>query len=102
MEDIEDSSMNKELYKWIKETKKDIKNSDKKMEESQKKPTGPCLICGERPAKTICLKCGQSICLSCHFKIIGVCKKCVPKETAEKWEGKPPDWEKILGVEWLD
>ena len=102
MEGIEDSSMNKELYKWIKETKKDIKNMNKKKEESQKKPAGPCSICGERPAKAICLKCGKSVCLSCHFKIIGVCKKCVPKETAEKWEGKPPDWEKILGVEWLD
>ncbi len=102
MDNIENSSMNKELYKWIKETKKEIKDSKRFKQEVDKKPTGPCLICGDKPAKTICLKCGKSVCLSCHFKIIGVCKKCVPKETAEKWEGKPPDWEKILGVEWLD
>jgi hypothetical protein len=102
MDNIDNSSMNKELYKWIKETKKDIKENKKLNEGVDNKPTGPCLICGDKPAKTICLKCGRSVCLSCHFKIIGVCKKCVPKETAEKWEGKPPDWEKILGVEWLD
>jgi hypothetical protein len=102
MDNIDNSSMNKELHKWIKETKKDIKENKKLNEEVDKKPSGPCLICGDKPAKTICLKCGRSVCLSCHFKIIGVCKKCVPKETAEKWEGKPPDWEKILGVEWLD
>jgi hypothetical protein len=102
MSEIENSSMNKELYKWIKETKKENTIAKKLKEKSKKKPTGPCTICGERTAKTICLKCGKSVCLSCHFKIIGVCKKCVPKETAEKWEGKPPDWEKILGVEWLD
>ena len=102
MNNIENSSMNKELYKWIKETKKEIKTSKNFKEEIDKKPSGTCIICCEKPAKTFCLKCGKSVCLSCHFKIIGVCKKCVPKETAEKWEGKPPDWEKILGVEWLD
>ena len=102
MNNIENSSMNKELYKWIQETKKEIKTCKNFKEEIDKKPSGPCTICGEKPAKTVCLKCGKSVCLSCHFKIIGVCKKCVPKETAEKWEGKPPDWEKILGVEWLD
>ena len=102
MNNIENSSMNKELYKWIKETKKEIKTSKNFKVGIDKKPSGPCTICGEKPAKTVCLKCGKSVCLSCHFKIIGVCKKCVPKETAEKWEGKPPDWAKILGVEWLD
>jgi hypothetical protein len=102
MNNIENSSMNKELYKWIKETKKEIQTSKNFKEGIDKKPSGPCAICGEKPAKTVCLKCGKSVCQSCHFKIIGVCKKCVPKETAEKWEGKPPDWEKILGVEWLD
>jgi hypothetical protein len=41
------------------------------------------------------------VCSSCYFKIIGVCKECVPKDIAEKWEGKQPDWEKELGVEWV-
>jgi hypothetical protein len=102
MANVKNSSMNKELSDWIKETKKDLKSLNIKKQESNKLPSGPCLICGEKPAKNICLKCGKPVCLTCHFKIIGVCKKCVPKETAEKWEGKPPDWEKILGVEWLD
>ena len=98
----DDLSMNDELRDWLEETKKEIKHSQKAQEIAEKKPSGLCEICEEKDAKFFCLKCGRSICLSCHFKIIGVCKKCVPKETAEKWEGKPPDWEKILGVEWVD
>ena len=94
--------MNEELLGWLKETKKEIKDSQKTQDIVKKKPSGLCEICNEKDAKFVCLKCGKSVCLSCHFKIIGICKKCVPKETAEKWEGKPPDWEKILGVEWVD
>jgi len=40
-------------------------------------------ICGEKTATTVCLKCGKSVCKACHFKIIGVCKKCVPPEIEE-------------------
>jgi hypothetical protein len=92
------ATMNEELKKWIKESKKDIKTAKKK---SKKKPSGMCQICGERNATIVCLKCGRSVCQSCHFKIIGVCKKCVPSEVASKWDGSKPDWEKELGVEWV-
>ena len=95
-------SMNEELRGWLKETKNENNNLENKNENSKKQPTGLCEICGEKDAKFVCLKCGGFVCLSCHFKIIGICKKCIPKETAEKWEGKPPDWEKILGVEWVE
>jgi hypothetical protein len=102
MSEDENLSMNKELCEWLKDTKNEIKLSKKSQDFEKRKPSGLCEICGEKNSKFFCLKCGRSVCLSCHFKIIGICKKCVPKETAEKWEGKPPDWEKILGVEWVD
>ena len=93
--------MNEELMGWVKETKKEM-NFSKKSKEKGDKPKGLCNICGENKAKFICIKCGKNVCLSCHFKIIGICKMCIPKETTDKWEGKPPDWEKLLGVEWVD
>ena len=97
-----DQFMNEELQKWIKESKEKINKSKKSKDSIKKDPSGLCEICSEKSAKFICLKCDRSVCLSCYFKIIGICKKCVTKETMEKWEGKPPDWENILGVEWVD
>jgi len=94
------SSMNEELRKWIEESKDEIKKTKKKSK-SNKKPKGKCEICGEKTATSICLKCGKSVCSSCYFKIIGVCKKCIPSEVASKWDGSRPDWEKELGVEWV-
>ena len=94
------SSMNEELKKWLQDSKNDIKLSkDKKGE--KKTPKGRCQVCGEKNATFICLKCKRSVCKSCHFKLIGICKKCVPKEIASKWDGSNPDWEKNLGVEWV-
>ncbi len=69
---------------------------------SRKKPTGLCSICGQHKAQIYCLKCGRPVCSSCSFAIIGICKKCVSKETVERWEGKIPNWEKVLGVEWVE
>lgn len=93
--------MNKELQEWIEESKKTIQ-INKKEKNKLKKPFGKCQICGEKKAESVCLKCEKSVCSSCYFKIIGVCKKCVPPNITEKWEGKQPDWEKILGLEWVD
>ena len=93
--------MNKELQEWIEESKKTIQINKKKTK-TLKKPSGKCQICGEKKAESVCLKCEKSVCSSCYFKIIAVCKKCVPSNIAEKWEGKQPDWEKILGLEWVD
>jgi hypothetical protein len=96
-----DVTMNVELQKWVEETKDEIKLSKKGKGKAKQKPRGMCHLCGERSAKAVCIKCGKSVCLSCYFKIIGVCKKCVPKEISGKWDGSHPDWEKELGVEWI-
>ena len=95
------ASMNEELRKWLKESKDAIKISKEKKGKS-KKPSGKCQVCGEKTATAVCLKCDRSVCKSCYFKIIGICKKCVPKDIAGKWDGSHPDWEKQLGVEWVD
>ncbi|UCH71752.1 MAG: hypothetical protein JSW62_04970 [Thermoplasmatales archaeon] len=94
-------SMNEEFKKWVEEKKEEIKNSKHIKKTSRKKPTGKCQICGEKISTYICLKCEKSICKSCYFKIIGVCKNCVPPEISKKWDGSRPDWEKELGVEWV-
>mgnify|MGYP006280184905 CR=1 FL=1 len=100
-----DNTMNKEMQEWIRETQKQSKKvseqKEKDAEKQNKKPKGNCAICGNRKAEAVCIKCNRSVCSSCYFKIIGVCKECVPKDIAEKWEGKQPDWEKELGVEWV-
>jgi hypothetical protein len=98
----DDKSMNEELLEWIKETKTNLNiNEEKTNDNTIQKPQGKCEICGEKTAKEICVKCKKSVCISCYFQLIGVCKKCVPKETAEKWKNEHPDWEKVLGVKWV-
>lgn len=94
-------SMNEELRKWIVESKEKIQQSKIKKSNS-KKPSGKCQICGEKDAEAVCLKCNKSVCKSCYFKLIGICKKCVPPEIAGKWDGSKTDWEKELGVKWVD
>ena len=93
--------MNKELEEWIRQSKDRVGTIKKSKKKQKTKPSGKCEICGERASKEVCIKCGRSVCKSCYFKIIGVCKKCVPKEIAGKWDGSNPDWEKELGVEWV-
>jgi hypothetical protein len=102
MSSHETESMNEDLQKWINETKNEVNRAIKAKGSNIKKPAGMCEICGEKNAKSVCLKCEKSVCGSCYFHLISVCKKCVPKETAAKWEGKVPDWEEVLGVEWVD
>lgn len=96
-----DEIMNKELLDWIKETKKEpSKENEETLEKKQ--PEGKCEICGDNLSKFVCIKCEKSVCPSCYFKIIGICKSCTNQEIMEKWEGKTPDWEHILGVQWVD
>lgn len=97
----EKTSMNKDLEEWLLQNKNEIKKEKDKKKESSK-PKGMCKICGKKTAVTVCAKCGKSVCKSCHFKLIGVCKKCIPPEIAKKWEGTNPDWEKELGVKWIE
>jgi len=97
----ENVSMNKELRRWIYESKENIKNYKSK-KGGPIKPSGKCQICGAKIAEVVCLKCNRSVCKSCYFKIIGICKMCIPKDIAKKWDGSIPDWEKKLGIEWVE
>ncbi len=98
---LDKSFMNKELREWINESKGKVESTKKSKKKQKITPTGKCEICGEKASKVVCIKCGRSVCKSCYFKIIGVCKKCIPKEIAGKWDGSDPDWENKLGVEWV-
>ena len=103
--DESDSSMNEELKQWLKEAKQNkilSKKIKKNLKIFQKKPLGKCYICGEKEAKAICIKCGKPVCTEDYFHLVGLCKKCLSKEIGDKWKGIKPDWEKILGVEWID
>lgn len=98
---IESEDMNEELKEWIKETHAKVKQKEK-AQSTELKPTGYCAICGENIAKYVCQRCKKSVCSSDYFQLVGLCKHCVEKETADKWKGKTPDWEKLLGVKWVD
>jgi len=97
------SIMNEDLKNWVLESFDDKSSSNKKQSSfAKKKPKGKCEICGEKSSKAVCLKCGRSVCNTCCFNIIGLCKKCLNKDAVEKWQEKYPDWEKVLGVKWVD
>ena len=98
-------SMNEELKQWLQESKQYSKPSKKigtVSKTDKKKPLGKCQICGKREAKAICVTCGKPACTACYFHLMGLCKKCLEKNTGDKWKGIKPDWEKTLGVDWLD
>ena len=94
--------MNEELEQWLSE--KDQANLSKKIKThlKDKKPRGMCQVCGTKNAKAVCIKCHRSVCNSCYFHLVGLCEKCLSKETVEEWKNKKPDWEKVLGVDWVD
>ena len=95
-------TMNEDLKQWISaEEQADIsKTVDAKLKD--KKPKGKCSICRVHPAKSVCIKCGNSVCSSCYFTMVGLCQNCLSKETIEKWKNKKTDWKKILEVDWVD
>ena len=98
-------AMNEELKEWINETqlKTPLSQSDQKPVEPQKiEPTGKCHVCEKNLAKFTCVRCGAPTCTSCYFTMIGLCKNCLSKYTADKWKGQTPNWERTLGVQWID
>jgi hypothetical protein len=95
-------TMNKDLKQWVSaEEQADIlKTINARLKD--KKPKGKCDICRVHPAKSVCIKCGNSVCSSCYFTMVGLCQDCLSKETIEKWKNKKTDWKKILDVDWVD
>jgi len=93
-------------------TAKKQKSITKKKTSSKKKPhpsspsskpvKGTCQICGTKDAKVRCMKCQTPVCNECYFHLISMCKNCVSKPVADKWKKQKPNWEKKLGVEWID
>lgn len=68
--------INEELRKWAEEHGIKMKKEEKKEEKIQ----GKCEICGIREAKYRCIRCNKIACLSCFWKMLGICKECLPEE----------------------
>jgi len=98
----EKKSMNEDLQKWLTEEAKEEISKKIKTKLKDKKPKGMCRICGKKTAKAVCIKCGKSVCNSCFFHIVGLCEKCISKETVEEWKTRKTDWERVLGVDWVE
>jgi len=95
-------TMNEDLRDWISTEDQTYISELIKTRSQDKKPKGKCSICRVHPAKSICIKCGVSVCSSCFFTMVGLCQNCLSKETIEKWKNKRTDWKKILDVDWVD
>lgn len=95
-------SMNEDLKKWLTERDKEKLSKKIQTHKKSKKPKGMCQICRTNMSSEVCIKCGRSVCNSCYFNLIGLCEKCLTKDTVEKWKSRKPDWEKVLGVDWVD
>ena len=91
-------SMNEDLKRWL--TEKDKAELSKKIKThlKDKKPHGICQVCGTKTAMAVCLKCGKSVCNSCYFNLIGLCEKCLSKNTVEKWMNKEWIFFKVTGI----
>jgi hypothetical protein len=95
-------TMNEDLKQWISAGEKANILKSLQVRSKDKKPKGKCSICRVHPAKFICIKCGDAVCSSCFFTMVGLCQNCLSKDTIEKWKNKKTDWKKILDVDWVD
>lgn len=95
-------TMNEDLKQWVSGEEQAHISESIQARLKDKKPKGKCDICRVHPAKSICIKCGDSVCSSCFFTMVGLCQNCLSKETIEKWKNKKTDWKKILDVDWVD
>lgn len=96
------NSMNEDLKQWLTEEDKISISKKIKTHKMKKKPHGLCQICGINAASEVCIKCSKSVCNTCYLNLIGLCEKCLTKESVEKWKNRKPDWKKALGVDWVD
>jgi len=94
--------MNEDLKEWLSSEEQAVITKTLEEKLKDKKPHGKCSICRVHPAKAVCIKCGNSVCRSCYFTMVGLCQNCLSKSTVEKWKNKKTDWEKILDVDWVD
>jgi hypothetical protein len=95
-------TMNEDLKQWISVAEQSEIINTMHTKFKDKKPKGKCDICRIHPAKFLCIKCGNSVCSSCYFTMVGLCQTCLSKETIEKWKNKKTNWKKILEVDWVD
>ncbi len=96
------NSMNEDLQNWLTEEDKADLSKKIKTHLKDKKPHGLCQICGTKTAKVVCIKCGKSVCHSHYFNLVGLCEKCISKKTVEEWKKRKTDWQRVLGVDWVD
>jgi hypothetical protein len=94
--------MNKDLKRWVSAEEQATISKTLAVKAKDKKPRGKCSICRVNPAKAVCIKCGNSVCSSCYFTMVGLCENCLSRGTVEKWKNKKTDWKKILDVDWVD
>jgi len=94
--------MNEDLKEWLSSEEQAMISKTMEEKLKDKKPHGKCSICRVNPAKAVCIKCGESVCRSCYFTMVGLCQNCLSRSTVEKWKNKKTDWEKILDVDWVD
>jgi predicted GH43/DUF377 family glycosyl hydrolase len=95
-------AMNEDLKRWVSAEEQATISKTLEVKLKDKKPRGKCSICRVNSAKTVCIKCGNSVCSSCYFTMVGLCENCLSKKTVEKWKNKKTDWKKILDVDWVD
>ena len=94
--------MNEDLQQWLTAEAPEELTKKIKKHLKDKKPHGMCQICGTKNAKAVCIKCGKSVCHSHYFNLVGLCEKCISKETVEEWKNRKTDWQRVLGVDWVD
>lgn len=95
-------TMNRALKEWLSAEEQATIQETLHARVTDKKPQGKCVICRVHPAKAICIKCGDAVCSSCYFTLVGLCQNCLSRKTIEKWKNKKTDWKKILDVDWVD
>jgi len=93
--------MNEDLQQWVSAEDQAEITAIKDEKLKNKKPKGKCSICRLHPAKSVCIKCGNSVCSDCYFTMVGLCQNCLSKDTIEKWKNKKTDWKTILDVDWV-
>jgi ribosomal protein S14 len=87
------------LQEWMEEA--DERGQDVPSPVPPVRAEGPCAVCGQREATTVCHQCGQGVCGGDQWLMFGLCRACLTPEEMERarTKGRPrPD----LGIKWVD